>query len=523
MTPRLQTLLACALGLACLGPAAPAMANPEQRSLMQHDSRLLKSGPEVRAATLDEMRALGVDTVKILMSWRDIAPAGASRPGGFRGDDPADYGHDPWAAYDAAIAGAQARGLEVLLTVTGPAPDWATAGPSEPVGVNRPDAAEFERFVRAVGTRYSGAYVDPLTTRSSEPPPFPPLPGQNASSAARRAPLPRVSLWSIWNEPNLPRFLLPQRASDRAATPASPSRYRLLLRAAHGALVATGHEADTILVGELLPVGRSSRHPRSSLRPLEFLRELACVDSRFRAYRGRAARIRGCEGFTPLPGNGFGYHPYTTAGGPRSRPPHRDDATIGTLSRVITTLDRLARRGRIALRDMPLFITEFAFQTNPPDPFQTPIGRVPGYMGESEWLAFRNPRVASYAQYLLVDDGPRGTGFSRYAGWQSGLRFSDGRPKPGVYDAYRTPLFVRRLSRSKVQVFGGLRTASGGEQVTVESRRRGGGWRALPGGSVTLGPRGYFAKSFRVRSADRRQYRFVFAGSSSRSARAARR
>src|SRR5204862_6341454 len=100
-------------------------------------------------------------------------------------------------------------------------------------------------------------------------------PQPSAKPAANN--LPAVKLWSVWNEPNLPVFLLPQRSSTKSHYPVSPTLYRNLYLAARNGLVATGHAQDTILMGELLPVGKSSHTPRSSIRPLDFLRELACV------------------------------------------------------------------------------------------------------------------------------------------------------------------------------------------------------------------------------------------------------
>jgi hypothetical protein len=156
---------------------------------------------------------------------------------------------------------------------------------------------------------------------------------------------------------------------------------------------------------------------------------------------------------------------------------------------------------------MPVWITEFGFQTDPPDPFQSPIGKVPGFMGLSEWLTWRNPRVASHAQYLLYDDKATGSGFSRYSGFQSGIRFANRKAKPGVYNAYRLPFFVRRRGSGRVEVWGGVRAAGKGRRVTIQSRR-GKRWRKL--GTARTAKRGYFRKSFRVSSPGKRKYRFRY-------------
>lgn len=508
-------VIVAAMAACCALLAPGAAASPTQVSILQDDGQIINSGPGTRDARLDEFAALGVEVVKIGVEWRDVAPRGSSKPAGFDGADPAAYGGEAWAPYDAAIAGAKARGMEVLLTVSGPAPDWAVAGRSEPVqGVLRPDPGEFGAFVRAAGTRYSGSYND--ATSSPSPPggepgqipglPFPPRvgaagEGPQAGAAQAGEALPRVSLWSVWNEPNLPRFLLPQR--DSRGRPVSPHLYRHLYLAAHEALSASGHGDDTILVGELLPVGKAGRSERSSVRPLEFVRELACVDSRLRSYRGSAARRRDCDDYRALPGTGVAVHPYTsgTFGPPSGRPRHRDDLMIGSLSRLTSLLDRLGSRRRLAVgRRMPVWITEFGFQTEPPERFGARLADMPRYMGESEYIAYRNPRVRSFSQYPLLDD-------SDGAGFQSGLRFSDGRAKPKVYRAFELPLFARRVSRSRVELFGGVRAANGG-RITIEARRPGGRFRRI--GTARLNSRGYFRIT--VSASGTREFRTVAGG-----------
>src|SRR3954453_17707743 len=175
-------LILCLAALAALPTYASARST--QFSIIQDDARVIASGADTRNATLDEMRSLGADVVKISVSWRDLANGGKpSNP-----DDPNAYPAAKWEPYDAAVQGAVARGLGVFLNVNGPAPDWAAKGST---GAKRPSASAFGHFARAVGTRYRG-----------------------------------VNLWWVWNEPNLPVFLLPQRSSTRSHYPVSPTLYR---------------------------------------------------------------------------------------------------------------------------------------------------------------------------------------------------------------------------------------------------------------------------------------------------------
>jgi hypothetical protein len=320
---------------------------------------------------------------------------------------------------------------------------------------------------------------------------------------AADAALPKVSIWSVWNEPNLSGWLGPQYASRKL--PESPRLYRGLYLAAHGALAATGHAADEILIGELLPFARSGKTYPARVSPLLFLRELACVDAKYRPYRGRAASQRGCTGYTPLPGTGIAYHPYTLESGPETLTPLADDATINDLTRLDRTLSKLSKR--LVVRKMPIWLTEFGYQTDPPDPFASPIRKVPQFMGESEWLAYHDRRVKSYAQYPLSDDTVAGHGLARFHGFQSGITSTLGKPKSGVYQAYKTPLFVRLVSKSSVEVFGGVRAAPPGATVVLQSAT-GSKFTAL-GGPVTLNSSGYFDKVIRVSRAAKRRYRLV--------------
>ena len=222
------------------------------------------------------------------------------------------------------------------------------------------------------------------------------------------------------------------------------------------------------------------------MRPLEFLREMACLDRNYHQIRGRAAKKRGCRKIGRFPTSGIAYHPYTPPAGPHVAE-GRDDAAIGQLSRLRSTIDALARRGKLP-RHLPIWITEFGYQTKPPDPLQgAPLKRAAAFMDESEWIAFRNPRVASYSQYTLLDDPPRpGSGPLRWSSWQAGLHFRNGKKKPYVYDAFRLPVFVRTAGREPRR---DLRRAPLADGRNRPDRVQGAG-RKLPSARVRRGEPG---------------------------------
>ena len=456
--------------LGTLMPAAPAAASHTQASLLQDDPQLIYTSSGHRTKRLNELQSLGIDIVKVRVNWRFLAPK--KRPRGFNGADPASYGNG-WKPYDEVVAGAQSRGMDVLFQVGGSAPEWATPGKS---AIRNPNPAEFGKFVEAVGARYTS-----------------------------------VHMFSVWNEPNLVSWLSPQFSGK---VPASPRIYRGLLNAAYGGMQRSGHGSDQLLVGELLPFSRSSGNSSKKMRPLAWLRELACVNSHYRPFRGSTARKRGCSGFKSIPGTGLAYHPYTLAGGPNVKTPNKDDASIRDLGRITSALNKLRSRHRIRSR-WPIWMTEFGFQSRPPDPYGSPIKKIPGFMGEAEYLAYKNSRVRSFAQYPLVDDP------GRVAGFQSGLRFHNGKAKPGVFAAFQRPFFARYRG-SRVELFGAIR-AEPGARVTIQTKNgRKAKWRTVR--TATLNSRGYFDVTAKLSRVKKRYFRFFGGGQpASRTAKAVRR
>src|SRR5439155_17311403 len=106
---------------------APALAGKAQWSIFEDHAKLVRSSASTRARTLSEIGALGADTIRIEVRWSEVAPARLqrSRPS-FDASDPGAYpGFGP---YDDLVTRAVAQHLRLVLTITGDAPRWATAG-----------------------------------------------------------------------------------------------------------------------------------------------------------------------------------------------------------------------------------------------------------------------------------------------------------------------------------------------------------------------------------------------------------
>jgi hypothetical protein len=436
--------IACALSLAAA--ASPAAASRSQLSIFEDDRTMVLSDAAVRQRTLDDLRTLGVDVVHSIVFWNRIAPQPEStrRPAGFDGADPAAYPADLWDRYDALVRGATARGMSVLLSPSSPLPAWASGcrGRARARATCRPNLTQFKRFVTALGRRYSGVYAD-----------------ENDGGAL----LPRVAQWSVWNEPNQGGWLSPQYVVRAGRlVPVSPALYRSLARAAIAALQATGHGGDEILLGETAPLGRTSGPPsQRPMSPGDFLRALFCLDRAGRSLRGAAAAALDCAGrYRRLSVTGVSHHPYTRGGSrPPTDPGGRNEITISSAPRLKRILDQAGRRRRIRAR-IPIWYTEYGFQTSPPDTiFGVPLNLQASYLNQSDYIAWHDPRVRSVAQYEMRDE-------TNPALFQSGLRFADGRVKPGFF-AYRLPVWVVR-SGTGIRVWGQVRPAADGAVETVE-------------------------------------------------------
>ena len=147
-----KTFLLTALAAVVL--AAPAHASSTQESIFQDDAALFADDTSKREQTLDEMQALGVVTVRANVLWNRIAPDATSstKPAGFEAADPDAYPAGNWARLDAIVQGVQSRGMQVLLTPTGPGPGWASecSGNYDARRICKPSPTEFGAFVTAI-------------------------------------------------------------------------------------------------------------------------------------------------------------------------------------------------------------------------------------------------------------------------------------------------------------------------------------------------------------------------------------
>lgn len=474
--PIVALAVALALGALLWAPAW-ASASANQVALFETGGEEMTNP----TATLNTLRSLGVGAIRLDVSWSLIAPDPGARtpPKGFDATDPAAYPLSGWVPYDAVVREAQADNIGILMLVGGGAPLWATGQgrPAQNLYPNswKPSASEYGKFVQAVATRYSGRYVPPGSS----------------------SPLPRINLWELWSEPNWGPSLAPQ-ATNGSKTSTSPAMYRALLNAGWTALQHIRYGHNTVVVGSLSPRGfnapPSPSFPQglpdnfSTTKPLQFVRTLYCVDSRYRQLRGSAAAAVGCpvtaaasrmfwlQNPALFEADGFGAHPY-----PFSRPPTEADSKdpdyveFNEIPRLTSTLDRI-QHVYGSSRRFQIYNTEYGYETNPPNAsnhFVSPTTAAE-YINWAEYLSWRNSRLATTMQFLLNDPNPS-SGASVYGrgGFAAGLIFYHGPPKADYY-AYRMPIFLPVTSTRRgraLEVWGCVRPAhfaSGTQQAQIQ-------------------------------------------------------
>ncbi|WP_205698396.1 hypothetical protein [Conexibacter sp. SYSU D00693] len=452
--------------LAAAGAGPAAAADAASLEVGMADDRLMFAGPASAHETARTWAHMGVDSVRLHVRWVAVAPSpGArSKPRGFDDAD-ADDPRYRWAYIDHAVAALVDAGLEPVLAITGSGPLWATERPASGNPRALPSARAFGRFARAVAQRY-GSHAD---------------------------------RYVVWNEPNQAAWLQPQLtcSAARGCQPIAPHVYRDLLRAAYPAIKRADPRAE-VLGGALAPRGNPPRRTNSPLRPLAFLRAFACVDKRYRPIRtGR------CKGFLPARMDGVAHHPHPVRASPSAHSAHPDEVALGDLGRLETVLDRLQDRRRIAIsggRRAPIHLTEFGYQTDPPDPYSgITLRRQAHWTSEATYLAAKDPRVKSLVQYAFQDepvDRKAGAGRRAFAGWQSGLLDVRGREKP-AYFVFSSPFVAHRpAGRVQTELWGQARQGAQHE-VLVERRLPGReGWELFT--RVGTDPRGTFSVHRRI-------------------------
>jgi hypothetical protein len=320
-----------------------------------------------------QLRSLRAGIVRIKIEWANVAKRRPSAPA-----DPADPAYN-WTAVDNVVSQAALNKVRVLATISG-TPRWAG------VARNRLPRrlVDLRLFAHAAAKRYSGTY----SVKESE------------NEPGRR--LPAVRHWLAWNEPNNPVFLKPQWKLFRGKwRPQSAFDYAKICSAVWAGVHSTRVRGEKVACGVTGPRGNDApRSSRPSTSPLVFLTWL---------------RRAGLKHF-----DAYAHHPYygSRFERPSTVPRSKKAVTLGNIGVLVRQLNRLYGRSK------RLWITEYGYQTRPPDRnFGVRYSTQARYVHEAFAIARKTGRIDMLVWFLIRDE-------RRLTGWQSGVMSARGTRKP---------------------------------------------------------------------------------------------
>ena len=400
---RQAQLLVLAAVIAVAGLPGSASAGP--KTMLTGISGLYNFGPEA----MTQAHSAGAQFLRIVIPWRAVAPR--NKPDNWNPSDPGDPAYE-WRETDERLSKAVAAGFIPFGLVT-ESPSWAERCNREAASSTcNPNPDAFADFAHAAAVRYSGNFNN----------------------------LPRIQYWQPINEPNLSLFFTPQYGEN--GKPLSPDLYRVLLNRFSAAV--KGVDPSNLVVGGGL--GPIAVRPYT-IGPMQFTRQLLCMEGTKKPKKTKGS----CEGGVHF--DIFDIHPYTTGG-----PNHKgrgNDVQMGDLGKLQTLLKAASRGGRIVTssRSVPLWITEFSWDTKPPDPGGLAMKIASRWAVEAMFRAWQ-AGVSAFFWYSLYDDPPQPSykGSIQSGLYLTGATVAENTPKEILF-AYRFP-FVAYAEKKGLSYWG---------------------------------------------------------------------
>jgi hypothetical protein len=175
----------------------------------------------------------------------------------------------------------------------------------------------------------------------------------------------------------------------------------------------------------------------------------------------------------------YAHNPYATR--PLESPfrgacPYCDVISMANLNRLVKEVHR-------NFGNKQIWLTEYGYQTNPPDPFGVSPSAQAQFVSESALRAYQLSGVTALIQFLVRDE-------PALARFQSGLFTVRGVAKPAFY-AFRFPLAQVSRSGSRASLWGQIRPGKGVRTYRLQLRQ-GSSWRWLGSTQRTNGG-GFFS------------------------------
>ena len=182
----------------------------------------------------------------------------------------------------------------------------------------------------------------------------------------------------------------------------------------------------------------------------------------------------------------YAHHPYPSS--PGETPSSGGCKNCPSIT--MATIPKLLILVRRSFGPKPVWLTEYGYQTNPPDTFLgVPPKRQATMLSLAAMRAWRLPRVTMLIQYLYRDE----VALSRF---QTGLVFADDRPKPSL-QAFRLPFAQMGRRGYQAVVWGQIRGGRPGRKPYQLEVLHKNAWKAV--GHVRLtNDAGVFIRTIRL-------------------------
>jgi hypothetical protein len=266
----------------------------------------------------------------------------------------------------------------------------------------------------------------------------------------------------------------------QGTTAFSPDHYHDMLNASYNAVKAVNPQM-LVVTGGNSPYGDppGGPHPDPNnrrIRPVQFWQQALCVHPVANP-QVTYVRTEGCAG--PALFDVFAHHPIdNTGGGPLQSGPSPDDVSTPDLGRLVSVLRGAEQAGTTLPGSHPVWVTEFWWDSNPPNPVGAPLDVQARWIEQSLYLFWK--AGASAAINFQIRDATFYPDTRN--GYQSGLYFLNGSPKPAL-TAFRFPFVTERITTKTLRAWG---KAPEGGTLRIQ-QKQGSRWVTIKQLQVTKG------------------------------------
>jgi hypothetical protein len=413
-------LAATAIAAAITCIAAPSAQAVPMQFGVQSNNTALTGDPLTTEIALDDMSQLGVKILRITLSWNRVASGNCAKQSyrALESDTNACYN---WGYLDTLVTKARAHKITVLASIY-EVPKYASG--RNDIYFMGTSQRQFEKLVK-----YYAAFAKAAATHYK--------PG---------SPNGYIKYWTVLNEPNSATFWKPHNKTV-------PKRFAYAYSKVARAIRS---------VGRTFKIAPGPTGPKSTTKPADFIHVTQPWLKRYLAASPGPKSLM----------NGWAHNPYPKNKlAPRNRTAYANPSIgINNLSVLFRTLDAAP-----VTRGLPVWATEFSYQTNPPDKrFGISLLNQATYLAEIYDILSTSGRVELGTWYVLHD--PVGE-----PDWQSGFKTSKGVKKP-AWAMYQRPIsrsVTRVKKKGRVRIWGKSNVSSSTAQIQWSKNGRT-GWVRVP-------------------------------------------